>query len=170
MNETRQRTVAMNFGWSLKPVFVLLVVTFGIDLDRSEKKSIIGQCLITFLCLFWLVCITIQINCYYIVDGTKLVANSASSKSFVYDINIGIGWILCAILNISIHILILVSANGKWETLWEKLQLLQIYIGDEGGFYRRVWLLRLSFFRLKLHTNNKSVVRLPHRIFNQVKD
>ena len=128
----------MNFDWSLKPVFVLLAVTFGIDLDRSKKKSTIGLCLTTFLCLFWLLCITIPINCYYIVDATKWIANSVSSKSFVYNINHGIDGILTSILSILIHILILISTNGKWKTLWEKFQLLQEYIDDEGRFYRQL--------------------------------
>ena len=67
-----------------------------------------------------------------------MIANTASSKSFVYDINEGVNWILCGILNILIHILILVSTNGKWKTLWEKFQLLQEYIDDEGRFYRQL--------------------------------
>ena len=138
MNETRQRTVAMNFGWSLKPVFVLFAVTFGIDLDRSKKKSRIGLCLTSFLCFSWLVCINIPIYCYYLVDGTKLIANSASSKSLVYNNNNGIDGILTSILSILIHILILISTNGKWKTLWEKFQLLQEYIDDEGRFYRQL--------------------------------
>ena len=167
VNETRQRTVAMNFDWSLKPVFVLLAVTFGIDLDRSKEKSTILLCLTTFFGVFLLVCINIPLNLYYIVIETKIFTDSTSSNSFVYNSTLTFGWILCAILSISIHILILVSSKGKWKPLWEKFQLLQIYIGDEGGFYRRVWLLRL---RLRLHTNNKSVVRLPHRVLNQVKD
>ena len=106
------------------------------------------------------------LNLYYIVEGMKAFTNSSSSYLYVCNINRATNWFF----HISIHILILVSTSGKWKTLWEKFQLLQIYIGDEGGFYRRVWLLRLSFFRLKLHTNNKSVVRLPHRVLNQVKD
>ena len=128
----------MNFGWSLKPIFVLFAVTFGIDLDRSKKKSTIGLCLTTFLCLFWFICINIPINLYYIVKGTKLVTNSTSSKSFVYNINHGIDGILTSILSILIHILILISTNGKWKTLWEKFQLLQEYIDDEGRFYRQL--------------------------------
>ena len=128
----------MNFGWSLKPIFVLLAITYGIDLDRSKKKSMIGLCLTTFLCFFWLVCINIPINSYYVVKGTKLVTISTSSKSFVYNISEGIGWIISGILSISIHISILVSNSGKWKTFWEKLQLLQEYIGDEGRFYRQM--------------------------------
>ena len=138
MNETRQRTVAMNFGWSLKPIFVLFTVTFGIDLNKSKKKSTIGLCLTTFFCVSWLVCINIPLNLYYIVEGTKMVTNSSSRKSFVYDINEAFDWILSSIFSILIHILILVSTNGKWKTLWEKLQLLQEYIGDEGRFYRQL--------------------------------
>ena len=67
-----------------------------------------------------------------------MVTNFASSKSIVDNINEGVGWILCAIFNILIHISILVSTNGKWKTLWEKLQLLQEYIGDEDRFYRQL--------------------------------
>ena len=54
------------------------------------------------------------------------------------NINDGVGWILCAIFNILIHISILVSTNGKWKTLWEKFQLLQENIGDESRFYRQL--------------------------------
>ena len=50
----------------------------------------------------------------------------------------GIDWILFSILSTLIQILILVSTNGKWKTLWEKLQLLQEYIGDEDRFYRQL--------------------------------
>ena len=138
VNETRQRTVAMNFGWSLKPVFVLLAVTFGIELDRSKKKSTIGLCFNSFVCLSWLVFINIPLNSYNVVKGTELLTNSSSSNSFLHNINLAFSYIFCAIFNTSIHTLILVSTNGKWKTLWEKLQLLQIYIGDEGGFYRQL--------------------------------
>ena len=128
----------MNFGWSLKPVFVLLAVTFGIDLDRSKKKSTIGLCLTSFFSVFWLVCINIPLNLFYLVEWTKEFTNSSSSKSFVYNISSAIDWIFSAALNVSIHILILVSTNDKWKTLWEKFQLLQEYIGDEGRFYRQL--------------------------------
>ena len=128
----------MNFGWSLKPVFVLLAVTFGIDLDRSKKKSTIGLCLTSFFSVFWLVCINIPLNLFYLVEGTKEFTNSSSSKSFVYNISRAIDWIFSAAINVSIHILILVSTNDKWKTLWEKFQLLQEYIGDEGRFYRQL--------------------------------
>ena len=67
-----------------------------------------------------------------------MITNSAFSKSFVYNINNGIDWILTSVLSILIHILILISTNGKWKTLWEKLQLLQEYIGDEDRFYRQL--------------------------------
>ena len=136
--ETSQRTVAMNFGWSLKPVFVLLAVTFGIDLDRSKEKSTILLCLTTFFGVFLLVCINIPLNLYYIVIETKIFTDSTSSNSFVYNSTLAFGWILCAILSISIHILILVSSKGKWKPLWEKFQLLQEYIGDEGRLYRQL--------------------------------
>ena len=132
----------MNFGWSLKPVFIWLAVTFGVDLDRSKNTAKNGLRLVTFLCLSWLVCINIPLNLNYVVKGTELLTNSSSSKSFVSNVNEGIGWISCAIFNITIHILILVSANGKWKSLWEKFQLLQEYIDDEGRFYRQ----------LRLHT------------------
>ena len=128
----------MNFGWSLKPVFIWFIITFGINLDRSKKKSTIGLCLTSFFCVSWLVCINIPLNLYHVVQGTELLTNLSSSKSFVHNINEGIGWILCAIFNISIHILILVSSNRKWKPLWEKLQLVQDNIGDEDRFYRQL--------------------------------
>ena len=134
----------MNFGWSLKPVFIWFAVTFGIDLDRSKKKSKVGRRLATFLCLFWLVCINIPLNLYHIVKGTELLTNSSSSNSFVHRINEGIGWIFCAIFNTFIHISILVSSNGKWKTLLEKLHRLQEYIGDEGRFYRQLRLYTIQ--------------------------
>ena len=134
----------MNFGWSLKPVFIWFAVTFGIDLDRSKKKSKVGRRLATFLCLSWLVCINIPLNLNYVVKGTEFLTNSSSSKSLVSNVNEGIGWISCAIFNITIHILILVSANGKWKSLWEKFQLLQEYIGDEGRFYRQLRLYTIQ--------------------------
>ena len=67
-----------------------------------------------------------------------MITNSAFSKSFVYNINNGIDWILTSVLSILIHILILISTNGKWKTLWEKLRLLQKSIGDEGRVYRQL--------------------------------
>ena len=91
-----------------------------------------------FFSVFWLVCINIPLNLFYLVEGTKEFTNSSSSKSFVYNINRAIDWIFSAALNVSIHILILVSTNDKWKTLWEKFQLLQEYIGDEGRFYRQL--------------------------------
>ena len=138
VNETRQQRVAMNFGWSLKPVFVLLAVTFGIDLDRSKEKSEIGLCLTSFLCFFWLVCFNIPLNLYYVVIETRIFTNTTSNSSFVYNSNMAFNWMFCAIFHISIHILILVSTNGKWKTLWKNLLLLQQYIGDEGRFYRKL--------------------------------
>ena len=128
----------MNFSCSLKPVFVLITVTFGIDLNRSKKKSTTGLCLTFFLCVFWLVCFNIPLNSYYVVRGMEVLSNIPSGKSFVYNINYGVGWISWAIFNIFIHNLILVSSNGKWETLWEKLQLLQEYISDESRVYRQL--------------------------------
>ena len=148
VNETSQRTVAMNFGWSLKPIFVWFAVTFGINLDRSKKKSTIGQCLTSLFCVSLLFCINIPLNIFYIVNGTKVVTNSSSKKSFVYITNKGIGWILCAILNILVHISILVSTNGKWKTLWDKLQLLQKYIDDGGRFYRQLRLHTIQEFKI----------------------
>ena len=68
----------------------------------------------------------------------EVLSNIPSGKSFVYNINYGVGWISWAIFNIFIHNLILVSSNGKWETLWEKLQLLQEYISDESRVYRQL--------------------------------
>ena len=134
----------MNFRWSLKPVFIWLAVTFGVDLDRSKNTAKNGLGLVTFLCLSWLVCINIPLNLNYVVKGTELLTNSSSSNSFVHRINEGIGWIFCAIFNTFIHISILVSSNGKWKTLWEKLHQLQEYIGDEGRFYRQLRLYTIQ--------------------------
>ena len=128
----------MNFGWSLKPVFVWFAVTLGIDLDKSKEKSTILLCLTTFLGVFWLVCFNIPLNLYYVAIETRIFTNFSSGNSLVHNINFAFSWILCAILSTSIHVAIVVSTNDKWKTLWEKLQLLQEYISDGGRFYRQL--------------------------------
>ena len=127
----------MNFTWSLKPIFIWFVVIFGIDLDRSKKTS--KSCLnfMAFLCLFWFICISIPLNGYYIVTGISLHSD-AFNLSLVYIISNKINWILVGILGISFHASIIVSAFGKWKSLWENFKQMQEAIGDESAFYQQL--------------------------------
>ena len=132
----------MNFGWSLKPVFIWFAVTFGIDLDRSKKKSKVGRRWATFLCIFGFFGFNISINLMYMVQGSKEFTKSSSSKSFVYNVNAAISWIIPGILNILLLVTIVYSSFGKWKSLWERLQRLQDDIGENPIFHQ-----------LRQHTN-----------------
>ena len=128
----------MNFGWSLKPVFILFAVTLGIDLDKSKKKSTIRLCLITFFCVSLLVFIIIPLNLYHIVKGTELLTNSSANKSVVKNVNEAISWIFSGILNLLLLATIISSSFGKWKSLWERLQRLQDDIGENPALFHQL--------------------------------
>ena len=138
VSETRRRRVAMNFGWSLKPVFILFAATFGIDLDRPKKKSTIKLCLITFFYVSWLAFVIIPLNLRIIVEGTNIVKNSSAYKSVVQNVNVAISWIIPGILNMLLLVTIVYSSFGKWKSLWERLQRLQDDIGENPALFQQL--------------------------------
>lgn len=127
----------MDFEWSLKPIFIWLVMTFGIDLNRSRKTAMRGKCFTTLLCLFWFVGITVPLNMFCIAVGISM-KDEPFSLSFVYNVNYRISWILTGILDLSFHASVLFSTFGKWESLWKKLQQLQDVIDDDCVLYPRL--------------------------------
>ena len=127
----------MSFAWSLKPLFIWLLVTFGFDLDISKPKAKCVLKILRFICFIWFIFICAPLNVYYVIVGNG-TTSSATSISSVYRLDYNINWILDGILNVLFHISILASAFRKWQPVWEKLKQIQDIIGDESQFYHQI--------------------------------
>ena len=126
----------MNFGWSLKPIFLLFTVVFGIDLENYKKKSTFALFLITFLCIFWLFCFNIPVNVLNIVIGVR---NDLSiNNSYIFKINFKLTLIATGTFCILLQVSVLVSAIVKWKPLWRTLHRIQYAIGDHSSFHRQL--------------------------------
>lgn len=126
----------MNFAWSFKPIFLWLFAIVGIDLDESKRKSRCAIYLSIFICLFW--ALGLKIPYHTCMIYYELMSNVVDETSFVSQTNLIVILILGGVSHISIQIALIGSYFGKWKSFWEKLQLLQDAIGDEGSFYRQL--------------------------------
>ena len=125
----------MNFAWSFKPLFILFIAIFGIDLNRIERKSKLRYCCVSFSFFFWFICYSIPLNVLLIIEGIK---KDFSKISLITEINNTMNYIAPAILAFSFHVSLLVSSFSKWKPLWEKLQRFQDAIGNDQAFYRKL--------------------------------
>ena len=135
----------MDFAWSLKPIFIWLKISLGIDLDRSNKKSKIHRWLIIFYSLCLIICITMPAAVYRMVlgvlfkpkennnEGTKLFRSSA-----VMSLSRSLSWFAICVLLCLIHLSLVVSVHFKWKPLWKKLKTIESMIYNQIPFYRQL--------------------------------
>ena len=125
----------MDFAWSFKPIFIWLYAMFGIDLDKSKRKSRWRRYFSIFLCFVWIFCFTIPLSSRFIL---QFFMQERNDTPFIFRINWRIIIIIQSILLTSFMIALVGSYFRKWTFFWEKLKQLEDAIGDEGAFYRQL--------------------------------
>ena len=133
----------MNFVWSLRPIFIWLTISMGVDLDRSSKRSNIGRWLLRIYSLFWFFCFSVPVNAINMaiaVVDIRVFLSSAKrvEKSVIAFLNREIAWISIYILYILFHFSVLVAALVKWKPLWNKLERVQSDTNDQTTSYRQL--------------------------------
>ena len=135
----------MEFAWSLKPIFIWLMICLGIDLDRSNKKSKIHRWLIIFYSFCLLICITmpaavhnIVLNVLYKSKEKNIEGKQLFRQSAAMNVTRKIFWTAIRTLFFLIHLSLVVSVRFKWKPLWKKLKTIESMIYNQIPFYRQL--------------------------------
>ena len=133
----------MNLAWSLKPIFICLIISLGIDLHKSKKRSKIKRWLIVFYGLFLLFGVDAVSKTSDIASNIRALADLKSTyangnSTLVRQVNDNLSWTAIDILSLMLHISIYASALVRWKPLWKKLKLVQSMIGDQTLLYRQL--------------------------------
>ena len=150
----------MSFAWSLKPIFIWVMIILGIDLDRSRTKSIWGHRLIMCLCGFWLFLFGIPLH---IIDIMLAIhSRFIVSSSYVYEKSLKIMFFVFGILGILFHLSLILSASERWKPLWKQLKRAQDVIGENTIYnrLRRDTILELLLLATVVLAQNSENVKL----------
>ena len=120
--------MSKKFAQDLKPILIVLLICFGIDLDRSKKRSKHQRVAMISIGLFWFVCVNIPVAVLEL--STAFSANLPNSTR-VADLNFRFSYAASSILVLVFNCSILMAVLFSWKPLWKQLKRLQEGIGDE---------------------------------------
>ena len=165
---TSSNKTNMNFAWSLKPIFIWVTIVFGIDLDKSKRRSTLRRRFIIGFGISWLFLFTIPVLTSNI---TLAILGYTDDTSFIAKLNFQIAAISAGFFGILFHLSVFWAAHGKWRPLWKRLQRIQDIIGENTMYsYLRghaIVGLVLIFTVVLVHTS-KITVYLTNLFLNRL--